>query len=216
MGALSVLLLILSRLSSTKLKQPKWMEWRIRIEWAIISKTVKTWGKWTKRWVETVRADLPTADKGKSGDSWKKKWRFYKKYVRLYRFLIKIKQTLFSLGGGGRVGDKYLLKYYLALFVVPVVTRCRFKKRTKLTCVARSTDKTLDKVSGTSIPHWISILFNKVTFHFISFYFRVIFHGKPWDCECCHEAVRNQLKRLTAESWELAGLRKRQRQAQLQ
>ena len=31
------------------------------------------WRQITKRWVETVKEDLPTADKGKSGDSWKKK-----------------------------------------------------------------------------------------------------------------------------------------------
>ena len=27
----------------------------------------------TKRWVDTTKADLPTNDKGKLGDSWKKK-----------------------------------------------------------------------------------------------------------------------------------------------
>ena len=44
------------------------------------------WRQTTKRWAETLKADLPTPDKGK-----------------LYLFLIKIKQTLFSLGerGGG-------------------------------------------------------------------------------------------------------------------
>ena len=52
------------------------------------------WRQTTKRWAETLKADLPTADKGK-----------------LYLFLIKIKQTLFSLGGGrGGGGDKYFLK----------------------------------------------------------------------------------------------------------
>ena len=47
--------------------------------------------KTTKRWVDTAKADLPTNDKGKLGDSWQKKnWTFYKKYVEFYFFLIKI------------------------------------------------------------------------------------------------------------------------------
>ena len=46
-------------------------------------------------------------------------------------FPIKIKRTLSQLsggegGGGWREEIKFLSEYYLALFVVPVVTRCHF------------------------------------------------------------------------------------------
>lgn len=46
------------------------------------------------------------------------------KVGRFYFFPIKIKQTLFHLG----MGVMLLFKHYLALFVIPVVTRCCFFK----------------------------------------------------------------------------------------
>ena len=56
-------------------------------------------------------SDLPTPGKEKSGDSWKKSEDSTKSSEILFS------EALFPLGGGGRV-HIYLLKYYLALFVV--------------------------------------------------------------------------------------------------
>ena len=63
----------------------------------------------TKRWVDTAKADLPTNDKGKLGDSWKKKLEILQKVCEILFFP---DQDL------GRGGYKYLLKYYLALCMV--------------------------------------------------------------------------------------------------
>ena len=76
--------------------------------------------------------------------------------------------------------------------------------------VYRQVSTRLEQAS--EFPIEFSILFSKVTFHFISEWFSSKKHEivsvvmGPWE----------KLKRLTAESGELTGLRKRQRQAQLQ
>ena len=63
----------------------------------------------TKRWVDTAKADLPTNDKGKLEDSWKKK----------LEILQKVHEILFfPYRDLGRGGNKYLLKYYLVLCLV--------------------------------------------------------------------------------------------------
>ena len=67
------------------------------------------WQQTTKRWVDTAKADLPTNDKGKLGDSWKKK----------LDILQKVREILFFADQDlGRFGNKYLLKYYLFLCIV--------------------------------------------------------------------------------------------------
>ena len=46
---------------------------------------------------EVASTDLPTPNKEKSWDSWKKNLEILQKVVRYYFFPIKIKQTLFPL-----------------------------------------------------------------------------------------------------------------------
>ena len=88
------------------------MEWRVCQSWHSSKIFVWTarhmkWQQTTKRWVDTAKADLPTNDKGKLGDSWKKKktgdcmW-----------------DSIFCWSRFGERGNKYLLKYYLVLCIV--------------------------------------------------------------------------------------------------
>ena len=91
------------------------MEWRVCQSWHSPKIFVWTarqmkWQQKTKRWVDTAKADLPTNDKGKLGDSWKKK---------KPDILQKVCEILFFADQDlGRFGNKYLLKYYLFLCIV--------------------------------------------------------------------------------------------------
>ena len=91
------------------------MEWRVCQSWHSSKIFVWTarhmkWQQTTKRWVDTAKADLPTNDKGKLGDSWKKK---------KPDILQKVCEILFFADQDlGRFGNKYLLKYYLFLCIV--------------------------------------------------------------------------------------------------
>ena len=70
----------------------------------------------------SLASDLPTPDKGKSGDPWKKKKKMeiLQKVVRFWVFPIKIKRTLFfSLG-------KLTVTGFGFICMVPFVTKCRF------------------------------------------------------------------------------------------
>ena len=90
------------------------MEWRVCQSWHSPKIFVWTtrqmkWQQTTKRWADTAKADLPTNDKGKLGDSWKKK----------LEILQKVHEILFfPYRDLGRGGNKYLLKYYLVLCLV--------------------------------------------------------------------------------------------------
>ena len=90
------------------------MEWRVCQSWHSSKIFVWTarqmkWQQKTKRWADTAKTDLPTNDKGKLGDSWKKK----------LEILQKVHEILFfPYRDLGRGGNKYLLKYYLVLCLV--------------------------------------------------------------------------------------------------
>ena len=94
------------------------MEWRVCQSWHSPKIFVWTtremkWKQTTKTWVDTAKADLPTNDKGKLGDSWKKKKK------KKTGDSTKVHEIIFfpdqDLGGGG---NKYSLKYYLVLCMV--------------------------------------------------------------------------------------------------
>ena len=130
----------------------------------------------------------------------KKIWEILQKEVRFHFFPIKIKQTLFPLGGISCLFKSELVFFYVCgpscnkmpLFCWwlweardEVITG---KKLTAFNFMAKMLDKVPSRLKEElAFPTSFSLFFS---FNKITFYFELILPEKPWDWESCREAVR--------------------------